>query len=97
MKDRFLPIGTVVLLKNSKEPLMINGYCVYEKGVKESIMYDYGSCKFPIGVIDGNVSIAFNKEKIDKIIHMGYEDDTYKEFEKVLSENIDKIRDSINS
>ena len=34
MKERFLPIGTVVLLKNAKKPLMITSFCIFPTGTE---------------------------------------------------------------
>ena len=55
MKERFLPIGSVVLLKGGKKEVMITSYCIFPtniqivdgKAVKpERKMYEYGGCIF---------------------------------------------------
>ena len=51
MKERFLPIGTVVLLKGGKKEIMITSYCIFptnteiKDGKEEKAqrkMYEYG-------------------------------------------------------
>ena len=94
MKERFLPIGTVVLLKGAKKELMITSYCVFPTGTEfkngeevkaEQKMYEYGGCPYPEGILDSNAINAFNHDQIDKILHMGYETDSQKEFSRILN------------
>ena len=93
MKERFLPIGTVVLLKGATKKLMITSYLIFTKGEKEDkVMYDYGACPYPEGIIESNFAVGFNHDKIDKVIHMGYLDEEGKDLNKVLLESEDEIK-----
>lgn len=47
MNKTFLPVGTVVLLKNGKKRVMITGFCVQPQGKDEA--YDYSGCLYPEG------------------------------------------------
>ena len=48
MKEKFLPIGTVVLLKDATKKVMITSYLIFAKGdQEEKNMYDYGGCPYP--------------------------------------------------
>lgn len=94
MKERFLPIGTVVLLKGAKKELMITCYCIFPTGkqikdgkeiIPEQKMFEYGGCPYPEGILDSNTVNAFNHDQIEKIIFMGYESDQQKELSKVLN------------
>lgn len=94
MKERFLPIGTVVLLKEAKKALMITGYCIFPTGVQikdgkeitpEKQMYEYGGCPYPEGIMDSNTINAFDHNQIDKILYMGYETDEQKELSTILN------------
>lgn len=94
MKERFLPIGTVVLLKDAKKALMITGYCIFPTGTQikdgqevtpEKQMYEYGGCPYPEGILDSNVINAFDHNQIDKILYMGYESDEQKELSRILN------------
>ncbi len=93
-KDKFLPIGTVVLLKGGKKELMITGYCIfpngemYEDGKKtdgSGRMFEYGACVYPEGIISSEVIYGFDHSQIDKVCHLGYETDTSKELSEVLN------------
>ena len=55
-------------------------------------MYDYGGCIFPEGVLDSKTAVGFNHSDIEKIIHMGLEDD--KEF-KDLNDALNKFGDDM--
>lgn len=70
-EEKFLPVGTVCLLKDATKKVMINGYLVSD-GKDGDTLYDYSAVLFPSG---NNIKLAFNHEQIDKIIHMGYNDD----------------------
>lgn len=94
MKDRFLPIGTVVLLKDAKKELMITGYCIFPTGTQikdgkeitpEKQMYEYGGCPYPEGILDSNTINAFDHNQIDKVLFMGYETDQQKELSRILN------------
>ena len=94
MKERFLPIGKVVLLKGGKKEVMITSYCIFPTKVQKPNgdkveggpkMFEYGGCLFPEGIIDSNMACAFNHSQIEKIIYLGYESDQQKELSKVLN------------
>ena len=100
VKEKYLPIGTVVLLKNGSKKVMILSYLIFPTGnAEKQEMYDYGGCTFPEGVIDSKIGIGFNHDQIQEVVHMGLEDDEYKEFSgtiKQYAEDFKKIyKDSI--
>ena len=75
MKDKYLPIGTVVLLKGATKRLMINGYCSSQP--EDETVYDYVGCLFPEGNILGDEVALFNHDQIGEISHMGLVDDEF--------------------
>ena len=94
MPGKFLPIGTVVLLKGGKKEVMITSYCIFPNNTEvkdgqevkaEKKMYEYGGCIYPEGILDSNMVCAFDHDKIEKICHMGYETDAQKELSKILN------------
>lgn len=102
MKEKFLPIGTVVLLKGGKKELMITSYCVYPNNAQqggdqgerpEKKIYDYGSCLYPEGVIEPNTLCAFNHDQIEKICHLGYEAPIQTELSSLLNKGTDMFKD----
>lgn len=86
-KEKYLPIGTVVLLKGGNKKVMILSYLIFSNGdEKDKKMFDYGACYFPEGVMDSNTAIGFNHSQIEEIIHLGLEDDKeYKQLNDALS------------
>lgn len=86
MKEHnLLPIGTVVLLKEETQELMIIGYAPIDKETEEDI-YDYSACLYPVGLLAVDQVIMFDHEDIEKIIFTGYEDKENTEFLKNVEE-----------
>lgn len=74
IKEKFLPIGTVVMLKNGTKRIMITGFCtVIGKGEKQ--MWDYSGCLYPEGILSSEQTLAFNHDQIEKIYYLGLADD----------------------
>lgn len=87
MNEKYLPIGSVVLLKNATKKLMITGFCV-KPDDKDDIIYDYVGCLYPEGVISSKENCVFNHKQIDKIFFEGYISPEENEFKAKLSEAI---------
>lgn len=102
--EKYLPLGTVVLLNGGKKELMIISYCIIPTGavvdkdglVKETKMFDYGACAYPEGLITSDQLFAFNHDQIGKICYMGYESDEQKEFNKYMHEHSEKTKEFYN-
>jgi hypothetical protein len=89
MKEKYLPIGTVCMLKNGKKRVMITGFCAVPK--EDSLkMYDYNGCIYPEGFLTSNQICLFNHNQIEKIYHMGYEDESHVAFTKALLKFVEK-------
>ena len=86
--EKFLPIGTVVLLKNATKKIMITGFYVKAEGQDQ--VFDYTGCIYPEGVISSTQNCVFNHNQIDKIYHIGMIDDEEKKFKEVLKKAIEK-------
>lgn len=88
MKERFLPIGTVVLLTGGTKEVMITGYCIFSKNSQENSkkkIYEYGGCIYPEGILDSSAVCAFDHNQIAKIIYLGYESEEQKKLSKILN------------
>lgn len=68
----YLPIGSVVLLKNGKKKIMIYGR--RQSRINESVEYDYVACLYPEGNIGENYMYLFNHEDIETVVYRGYSD-----------------------
>lgn len=85
--EKYLPLGSVVLLKNGKKRLMITGYLPVDMESKDRI-FDYCGCVYPIGVIRTDQVLMFNHENIVEISAIGYQDEEQKEFLAKLKETV---------
>ena len=88
--EKFLPIGTVVMLKGGTKRAMITGFCSIAQEQPDK-MFDYSGCIYPEGYISSNQVCLFDHSQIEKVYHMGLVDEEETEFKtklnKILSEN----------
>lgn len=82
--NKYLPIGTVVLLKNAKKRLMIIGYCSVD-AEKKGKMYDYSGCLYPEGMVDSKQIALFDHNQIAKVFYLGLSDQEDKQFKVKLN------------
>ena len=89
MKEKYLPIGSVVTLKDATKKIMIIGYCPVEK--ERNQMYDYSACLYPEGVIDSNRILLFNHNQIATIHFIGLEEEEQKQTNEKLKELVNNM------
>ena len=88
MREKYLPIGTVVLLEGATKKIMIMGYCPMGADNK---VFDYSACTYPEGLISSDKTLAFNHSQIKQIIFMGLESDEQKNFSSQIKEMLKDI------
>lgn len=93
---KFLPIGTVVLLKGGKKRLMITGFCSYDLANKTKA-YDYTGRLYPEGIITSKETALFNHNQIEKIYFLGYSDQEEKNFKVKLIQELKKLLQQQNN
>ncbi len=92
MIEKYLPIGSVVLLKNAKKRVMITGFaCKSEESTKT---FDYCGCLYPEGLINSNQNMLFDHNQIETIFFIGYNDEENKQFIEKLK-NITENKQTI--
>lgn len=83
--NKFFPIGSIVVLQNSKEIGMIVGYL---PGNYETEVYDYIGCHLETGMNQQSHMnmdyFFFNHQDIDKIIFIGYQNRDYIAFSTII-------------
>ena len=89
-KEKFLPIGSVVLLKNAKKRIMITGF-LGTRAEEPGVAYDYCGCLYPEGFLSSNQVLLFNHCQIDKIFAIGFSDDEEKNFKLNLKDMESKL------
>ncbi|MCU5680525.1 DUF4176 domain-containing protein [Bacillus wiedmannii] len=75
------PIGSVVKLKDLKQPVMIIGRMVISADKRD---FDYVGVLYPVGYLGDEKVLCFNHDKIVEEIHRGY----LNESELVLRERL---------
>lgn len=85
IQEKYLPIGSVVLLKEGKKRLMITGYAIIDT-VNKNKIYDYCGCIYPVGIITTDQTLLFNHEDIKSVYAIGYKDEDYEEHVKKIKE-----------
>lgn len=91
MNEKYLPIGTVVLLKGGDKKVMITSYLIFTNG-EDKKMFDYGGCTFPEGIIESNYAVGFNHNEIEKVVHLGLVDDEQKKFNETIIQSEAEIK-----
>ena len=84
-REKYLPIGTVVLLKGGKKRAMITGFCSVAQEKPDKIYV------YPEGYLSSNQVCLFDHDQIDRVFYVGYED----EEEKLFKEKLNRIVDTI--
>lgn len=79
---KYLPIGSVVLLKESQKRIMIVG--VRQKQVGTDKVWDYSACLYPEGILDPDKLFLFDSEQIERLYFVGFQDGEGLEFLKRL-------------
>lgn len=85
--EKFLPIGTVAMLKGGTKRVMITGFCAIEGNNKDK-MWDYSGCVYPEGFLSSKQTCLFDHEQIAEIYHLGLADD---EEEKSFKANLNAL------
>ncbi len=69
---KYLPIGSVVLLKESQKRIMIVG--IKQKQMNSDKIWDYSACLYPEGVLDPDKLFLFDTEQIERLYFVGFQD-----------------------
>jgi len=89
--EKFLPIGTVVMLKSATKRVMISGFCAITESDKTKI-WDYSGCLYPEGFMDSKRTCLFDHDQIQEIYHLGLKED---EEEKAFKTKLNELTSSL--
>ena len=87
---QYLPIGTVVLLKDATKRVMITGFASMSSETGDTV-YDYSGCIYPEGFLNYNEVCVFNNDQIEEIVSKGFVDEEEIEFKKVLVQELNQL------
>lgn len=90
IEEKYLPIGTVVLLKGAEKRIMITGFASMSPETGDNI-FDYSGCVYPEGFLNYNEVCVFNHNQIERVFYKGYVDQEEIEFKKNLVEQLSQI------
>ena len=93
IEEKFLPIGTVVMLKGGTKRVMVTGFCSVDNNEKER-MYDYTGCLYPEGIINSNEICLFDNNQIDQVFFKGFVDPEEIKFKEDLKETLSRIEEN---
>ncbi len=85
IRDKYLPVGTVVLLRNGTKRVMINGFCTMDAAHPEKV-YDYSGVLFPEGSLSSDQTLLFDHSQIIRVDHLGLDDAEEREFKVKLNQ-----------
>ena len=95
--EKYLPLGTVVMLKGASKRLMITGFCTMAAEEENGAMYDYSGCMYPEGFISSDQTALFNHDQIETVYHMGLVDDEEKTFKASLNQIVAQMNGGVAS
>ena len=97
MEEKYLPIGSIVKLKNNDNEIMIAGYYSVEYNDMVEI-YDYLGCLYPEGLLLKNDFISFNHDDIANCVFKGFENEKFVAMKKkILNDGIEEISEENSS
>lgn len=89
MLEKFLPVGTVVKLKDGEKKVMITGF-LQESPLHKLRIYDYCGCLYPEGTNNIKDNLYFDHKDIINLCFLGYRDLEETEYKQKLEEYIEK-------
>lgn len=85
MIDKYLPVGSVVLLKGGKKRVIIIGRDRRDEAGEKS--WDYLACLYPEGFLGEEYAYLFDHEQIERIFFIGFQDGEELAFQQLLTED----------
>lgn len=91
--NEFLPVGSIVLLKEAVKKTVIMGILQFNTEKKDQV-YDYLGVPYPEGYMGEGSSYLFNHSDISEVIFRGYADEEREgmlEMVKLVYQEADKV------
>lgn len=89
MYKDLMPIGSIVRLKGGERRVMICGRVVCKSG--EDVIYDYVSCLYPQGMLGSDSLFFFNRDSIEEVYFIGFQDQEEMQFRKGILDNLGEL------
>ena len=88
IQEKYLPIGTVVMLSGGTKRVMVTGFCAIEEKNKEKV-WDYSGCIYPEGFLSSRQTCLFDHTQIEKVYYLGLIDEEEEKFKGKLKQLVD--------
>ena len=86
----FLPIGSVVRLKDTPDQLfMIFGWL--QKSLHRERVYDYIAVMYPEGLANKVLCFYFNEDEIEEVLFKGFQNDKELEYRDYVSRRVHEL------
>ncbi|MBR5543242.1 MAG: DUF4176 domain-containing protein [Oscillospiraceae bacterium] len=79
----FLPIGSVVILNDGSQPVMIYGR--KQINTNDGKAWDYVGCLYPEGNLGDEYNVFFNNEDIGEILFVGFQTKIELQLQEILN------------
>ncbi len=89
--NELLPIGSVVLLKDSTKKVMVAGVCQRGANNPEKI-WDYAGVVYPEGYLSADKMFLFDNEQIAQVHALGYQDAEQLAFKEKVTDAMKKMK-----
>lgn len=91
--EKYLPLGTVVLLQGATKRVMITGFASVSPDTGERV-FDYSGCVFPEGFYSYNEVCVFDHSQIQEVFFKGLEDEEEKAFKVELKKKVEELKNA---
>ncbi|MGN1146652.1 MAG: DUF4176 domain-containing protein [Acetatifactor sp.] len=91
--NELLPIGSVVLLKDSTKKVMVAGVCQRGANAPEKI-WDYVGVVYPEGYLSADKMFLFDNQQIAQVYALGYQDAEQLAFKEKATAALEKLREA---
>ena len=91
MNEKYLPVGSVVLLQNGTKRVMVNGFCAIDPK-EPTKMYDYSGVLFPEGSLSSDQALLFDHSQIVRVDHIGLKDEEESAFKVKLTALVEQMQ-----
>ncbi len=89
-EEKFLPLGSVIIVKGSVKKILLIGRGVVTVINGERKYFDYVGCTYPEGLV-GETVLYINHDDIEEIIFKGYQDEDDSRIQKNLKEQVSQL------
>ena len=90
MKNKLLPLGSIVTTGKDNTLIMIDGYGMQNHN--DGKLYDYSGVVYPLGINPNELKL-FNKEDIRDLVFVGYQNKGFDMYSKAIEKFIKDVRE----